>query len=89
MLMAGLFTQQLWQQAQALLESIELDKSLIQGVVQNYVQAFFANQTLHADQDIAKLSDSRVVFDQQAFMIRPEMQEIYKHMLSLVKSNPI
>jgi hypothetical protein len=53
------------------------------------VQAFFANQVLHADQDIAKLSDSRVVFDQQAFMSRPEMQEIYKNMLALVKSNPI
>jgi predicted short-subunit dehydrogenase-like oxidoreductase (DUF2520 family) len=89
MLMAGLFTQQLWQQAALLLESIELDKSLIQGVVQNYVQAFFANQSLHADQDIAKLSDSRVVFDQQAFMMRPEMQEIYRNMLALVKSNPI
>lgn len=89
MLMAGLFTQQLWLQAQTLLESIELDKSLIQGVVQNYVQAFFANQTLHADQDIAKLNDSRVVFDQQAFMPRVEMQEIYKNMLALIKSNPI
>ena len=89
MLMAGLFTQQLWLQAQSLLESIELDKSLIQGVVQNYVQAFFANQTLHADQDIAKLNDSRVVFDQQTFMPQVEMQEIYKNMLALLKKNAI
>jgi hypothetical protein len=89
MLMAGVFTQQLWMQAQSLIESIELDKQLIQGLIQNYVQAFFANQTLSAVQESDKLHDMRVNLDHQSLLAQPEMREIYRNMVELIHQNAI
>ena len=89
MLMAGVFTQQLWLQAQSLLESIELDKQLIQGLLQNYVQAFFANQVLASNQESAKMQDTRISLDHQSLLEKPEMREIYRNMVELVRQKSI
>jgi hypothetical protein len=89
MLMAGVFTQQLWLQAQALLESIELDKQLIQGLMQNYTQAFFANQVLASNQELAKLQDTRISLDHQSLLEKPEMREIYRNMVELIRQKSI
>lgn len=85
MLMAGTFTQQLWLEAQRQLESIELSKDLIQGLVQNHMQAFFSNQDLEPEQESVKWQDARVVFDQQSLIEGPEMQEVYRQMVQLIK----
>jgi hypothetical protein len=89
MLMAGVFTQQLWMQAQSLLESIELDKQLIQGLLQNYMQAFFANQVLASNQESAKLQDTRISLDHQSLLEKPEMREIYRNMVELIRQKTI
>ena len=89
MLMAGTFTQQLWNQAKELLTSIELEPQLIQGVVENYMKSFFSNHPISPAQEAAKLQDGRMVMDQQSLIDRPEMQEIYKQMLALIKSQSL
>lgn len=86
MLMAGSFTQQLWNQAKSLLGSIDLEPQLIQGVVENYMKSFFSNQPILLADESAKWQDGRVIYDQQALIERPEMQEIFKQMLALMKT---
>ena len=46
MLLAGVLTQNLWSHAQELLQSIELEPSLLHGLVQQHVQAFFTGNPL-------------------------------------------
>jgi hypothetical protein len=46
MLLAGVLTQNLWSHAQELLHSIELEPSLLHGLVQQHVQAFFTGNPL-------------------------------------------
>ena len=41
------------------------------------------------DTKAAKLQDGRMVMDQQSLIERPEMQEIYKQMLALIKSQSL
>jgi hypothetical protein len=77
------------EETEALLESIELDKQLIQGLMQNYTQAFFANQVLASNQELAKLQDTRISLDHQSLLEKPEMREIYRNMVELIRQKSI
>jgi len=76
MQMAGVFTNQLWTQAKQLLDSIDLDTQLIQGVVENHMKAFFTQQIIPS-------ASVQLNYETLAFIEKPEMQEIYKQMVLL------
>lgn len=76
MQMAGVFTNQLWTQAKQLLDSIDLDTQLIQGVVENHMKAFFTQQIIPS-------APVQLNYETLAFIEKPEMQEIYKQMVLL------
>jgi len=76
MQMAGVFTNHLWNQAKELLDSIDLDTQLIQGLVENHMKAYFTQQAM----------PSRAIalnYEALAYIEKPEMQEIYKQMVIL------
>jgi hypothetical protein len=53
------------------------------------MKSFFSNHPISPAQEAAKLHDGRMVMDQQSLIDRPEMQEIYKQMLALIKSQSL
>lgn len=88
-LLAGTFTQLLWNQAKELIISIDLEPQLIQGLVENYMKSFFSNHPISFSDEASKLQDGRVMIDQKALMARHEMQEIFKQMVALIKSQSL
>lgn len=84
MLLAGIFTQQLWAEASRLLHSIELDTSLLQGLIQNYVQSYFNNLPVSNQIEANALQDGRLMFEQQGFLSTVELQEVYRNMVQQI-----
>jgi predicted short-subunit dehydrogenase-like oxidoreductase (DUF2520 family) len=84
-LMAGLFTRQLLDQAKELLHDIELDANLIQPLVNNQIQAYFAGQKTDKDSEQAQLPNTRQTFDHLDMIKTDEMQEVYKNLIKSIK----
>jgi hypothetical protein len=83
--MAGLFTRQLLDQAKELLHDIELDANLIQPLVNNQIQAYFAGQKTDKDSEQAQLPNTRQTFDHLDMIKTDEMQEVYKNLIKSIK----
>ncbi|RXK51010.1 DUF2520 domain-containing protein [Aquirufa rosea] len=81
MLLAGIFTQQLWNEASRLLHSIELDTSLLQGLIQNYVQSYFKNLPVQDQIEAQSFKDGRLMIEQQSYLSSIELQEVYRNMV--------
>lgn len=86
-LMAGTFTQLLWEQAQALLHSIELDQSLIEPLLKSQLAGFLQQQAFSSKLEKQQFADGRLAYEQQTMLEGKEMQEIYQQMLHLIRRN--